>query len=294
MSNRTLGQTTDRNVSAGSETETAGAQKTDNRRRINHKLQKVFDTPNGKAFIGFITAGDPTADNTVNCILEMERAGVDLVEIGIPFSDPTAEGPVIQDANIRALKGGMTTDGAFDIVRRIREKSRVPLAFMTYANPVFHYGYDKFFARCGELGVDAIIIPDLPFEEKREMEEPASAHDVALISMIAPTSESRIQEIASEAKGFIYVVSSMGVTGVRSEIRTDVGAIVECIRKVTDVPCAVGFGISTPEQAGKMAAVSDGVIVGSAIVKLVAQYGNDAPGEVYRYVKGMKETVLQI
>lgn len=261
--------------------------------KINNKLQKVFDTPNGKAFIAFITAGDPTADNTVNCILEMERAGVDLVEIGIPFSDPTAEGVVIQDANIRALKGGMTTDGAFDIVRRIREKSQIPLAFMTYANPVFHYGYDKFFAKCEELGVDAIIIPDLPFEEKREMEEPANAHNVALVSMIAPTSESRIQEIASEAKGFIYVVSSMGVTGVRSEIKTDIGAIVESIRKVTDVPCAVGFGISTPEQAKKMAAVSDGAIVGSAIVKIVAQYGNDAPAEVYKYVKSMKEAVLQ-
>lgn len=261
---------------------------------MNNKLQKVFDTPNGKAFIGFITAGDPTADNTVNCILEMERAGADLVEIGIPFSDPTAEGPVIQDANVRALRGGMTTDGAFEIVRRIREKSRIPLAFMTYANPVFHYGYDKFFGRCEELGVDAIIIPDLPFEEKREMEEPANAHNVALISMIAPTSESRIREIASQAKGFLYVVSSLGVTGVRSEIRTDVGAIVESIRKVTDVPCAVGFGISTPEQAQRMAVASDGAIVGSAIVKIVAQYGNDAPGEVYKYVKSMKEAVLRI
>lgn len=268
-------------------------QTTDNKCKMNNKLQKVFDTSNGKAFIGFITAGDPTADNTVNCILEMERAGVDLVEIGIPFSDPTAEGVVIQEANIRALKGGMTTDGAFDIVRRIREKTQIPLAFMTYANPVFHYGYDKFFAKCEELGVDAIIIPDLPFEEKREMEEPANAHNVALVSMIAPTSESRIQEIASEAKGFIYVVSSMGVTGVRSEIKTDVGAIVESIRKVTDVPCAVGFGISTPEQAKKMAAASDGAIVGSAIVKIVAQYGNDAPAEVYKYVKSMKEAVLQ-
>ena len=269
-------------------------QTADNKCKMNNKLQKVFDTPNGKAFIGFITAGDPTADNTVNCILEMERAGVDLVEIGIPFSDPTAEGVVIQEANIRALKGGMTTDGAFDIARRIREKTQIPLAFMTYANPVFHYGYDKFFAKCEELGVDAIIIPDLPFEEKREMEEPANAHNVALVSMIAPTSESRIQEIASEAKGFIYVVSSMGVTGVRSEIKTDVGAIVESIRKVTDVPCAVGFGISTPEQAKKMAAVLDGAIVGSAIVKIVAQYGNDAPAEVYKYVKSMKEAVLQV
>lgn len=260
---------------------------------LKNKLSKVFDTPNKKAFIGFITAGDPSADCTVRCILEMERAGADLIEIGIPFSDPTAEGVVIQDANIRALKGGMTTDGAFDIVRRVREKSQIPLAFMTYANPVFHYGYDRFFTRCEELGIDAIIIPDMPFEEKQEMEEPADAHNVAVISMIAPTSESRIQAIASEAKGFIYVVSSMGVTGVRSEIKTDLGSIVESIRKVTDVPCAIGFGISTPEQAYAMAAISDGAIVGSAIVKLVAKYGNEAAPEVYKYVKSMKEAVLE-
>ncbi len=261
---------------------------------MSNRLKKVFDTPNKKAFIAFLTAGDPTADCTVECILEMERAGADLVEIGIPFSDPTAEGVVIQDANIRALKNGMTTDGAFEIVRRVREKSQIPLAFMTYANPVFHYGYDRFFAKCRELGVDAIIVPDMPFEEKREMEEPANAHDVAVISMIAPTSESRIREIASEAKGFLYVVSSMGVTGVRSEIRTDLGAIVESIRKVTDIPCAVGFGISTPEQAKAMAEVSDGAIVGSAIVKIIAKYGEKAAPEVYRYVKSMKDAVAQV
>lgn len=258
---------------------------------MNNKLSKVFDTPNKKAFIAFLTAGDPTADCTVEYILEMERAGADLIEIGIPFSDPTAEGVVIQDANIRSLKNGMTTDGAFEIVRRVREKSQIPLAFMTYANPVFHYGYDRFFDKCKELGVDAIIIPDLPFEEKLEMEEPANARDVALISMIAPTSESRIQEIASEAKGFIYVVSSMGVTGVRSEIKTDLSAIVESIRKVTDVPCAIGFGISTPEQAKSMAAVSDGAIVGSAIVKIIAKYGDQAAPELYNYVKSMKDAV---
>lgn len=261
---------------------------------MNNKLKQVFDTPNKKAFIAFLTAGDPTADCTVEYILEMERAGADLIEIGIPFSDPTAEGVVIQDANIRSLKNGMTTDGAFEIVRRVREKSQIPLAFMTYANPVFHYGYDRFFDRCKELGVDAIIIPDLPFEEKLEMEEPANARDVALISMIAPTSESRIREIASEAKGFIYVVSSMGVTGVRSEIKTDLGAIVESIRKVTDVPCAIGFGISTPEQAKAMAAVSDGAIVGSAIVKIIAQYGDKAAPEIYKYVKSMKDAVAEI
>ena len=257
----------------------------------NNKLSKVFDTPNKKAFIGFLTAGDPTADCTVNYILEMERAGADLIEIGIPFSDPTAEGVVIQDANIRALKNGMTTDGAFDIVRRVREKSQIPLAFMTYANPVFHYGYERFFTKCEELGVDAIIIPDMPYEEKTEMEEPADAHNVAVISMIAPTSEERIQMIAKEAKGFIYVVSSMGVTGVRSEIKTDLGAIVESIRGVTDVPCAIGFGISTPEQAKAMAAVSDGAIVGSAIVKIIAKYGEEAGPELYKYVKSMKEAV---
>jgi len=260
---------------------------------MNNQLSRVFDTPNKKAFIAFLTAGDPSADCTVKYILEMERAGADLIEIGIPFSDPTAEGVVIQDANIRALRGGMTTDGAFEIVRQVREHSRIPLAFMTYANPVFHYGYEKFFTRCEGLGVDAIIIPDLPFEEKAEMEVPANAHNVALVSMIAPTSESRIQAIASEAKGFIYVVSSMGVTGVRSEIRTDVGAIVESIRKVTDVPCAVGFGISTPEQAKAMAKVSDGAIVGSAIVKIIAKYGPDAGKEIYDYVKAMKDAVSE-
>lgn len=263
------------------------------RNGLKNKLEKAFDAPNGKAFIAFLTAGDPTADATVEYILEMERAGADLIEIGIPFSDPIAEGPVIQEANIRALSGGMTTDGAFDIVRRVREQSQIPLAFMTYANPVFHYGYDRFFARCQELGVDAVITPDLPFEERREMEEPADAHNVALVSMIAPTSESRIQEIASGAKGFLYVVSSMGVTGVRREIRTDIGAMVESIRRVTDVPCAIGFGISTPEQAKAMAAVSDGAIVGSAIVKIIAEYGAEAAPELYRYVKEMKQAVAE-
>ena len=259
----------------------------------DNPISRVFQTPNHKAFIAFLTAGDPTPDCTVQFILEMERAGVDLVEIGIPFSDPTAEGVVIQDANIRALQGGMTTDGAFDIVRRVREQSEVPLAFMTYANPVFHYGCERFFTRCEELGVSAIIVPDMPFEEKQEMEEAADAHNVAVVSMIAPTSQARIQMIAREAKGFIYVVSSMGVTGVRSEINTDLESIVKSIREVTDVPCAIGFGISTPEQARHMAQVSDGAIVGSAIVKIIARDGEQAAPAIYEYVKSMKEAVSQ-
>lgn len=254
-------------------------------------IDRAFQTPNHKAFIAFLTAGDPTADCTVNYILEMERAGADLVEIGIPFSDPTAEGVVIQDANIRALQGGMTTDGVFDIVRRVREKSQIALAFMTYANPVFHYGCDRFFARCQELGVGAVIVPDMPYEEKQEMEETAENHNVAVVSMIAPTSRERIQMIAREARGFIYVVSSLGVTGVRSEISTDLETIVKSIREVTDVPCAIGFGISTPEQARRMAQVSDGAIVGSAIVKIIARDGQQAAPAIYEYVRSMKKAV---
>lgn len=256
-------------------------------------LQKVFETKNHKAFIAFITAGDPDADSTVKFILEMEKAGADLIEIGIPFSDPTAEGVVIQEANIRSLKNGMTTDGVFDIVRRVREVSDIPLAFMTYINPVFHYGYDRFFGKCEELGVCALITPDVPYEEKEEIEAPATAHNVQIISMISPTSESRIKEIASEAKGFIYVVSSMGVTGVRSEIRTDLDSIIENIRAVTDTPCAIGFGISEPAQAKKMAGISDGAIVGSAIVRIVAKYGKDAAPYIYEYVKSMKDAVAE-
>ncbi len=260
---------------------------------MTNLIQKAFDTPNKKAFIGFLTAGYPDADSTVKYVLEMERAGADLIEIGIPFSDPTAEGVVIQNANIAALKAGMTTDGVFDVVKRIREVSQIPLAFMTYANPVFHYGYDKFFAQCEKLGVGAIIIPDIPYEEKAEVEEPAKAHHVAVISMIAPTSEERIKKIASEAEGFIYVVSSMGVTGVRSEITTDLSSIIESIRSATDTPCAIGFGISTPKQAKEMAAISDGAIVGSAIVKLIAEHGTEAAPFLYEYVKSMKEAVAE-
>ena len=256
-----------------------------------NKIQKAFENPNKKAFIAFLTAGDPDADSTVKFVLEMEKAGADLIEIGIPFSDPTAEGVVIQEANIRALKNGMTTDGVLEIVRRIREVSQIPLCFMTYCNPVFHYGYDRFFTRCEELGVDGIIIPDLPYEEKAEVEEPANAHGVALISMIAPTSEARIQTTAKEAKGFIYVVSSMGVTGVRNEIKTDLESMVKSIREVTNVPCAIGFGISKPEQARKMAELSDGSIVGSAIVKIIAAGGRDAAPQLSEYVKSMKAAV---
>ena len=240
------------------------------------------------AFIGFLTAGDPTIDKTVEFILAMEEAGCDLVEIGIPFSDPMAEGVVIQEANVRALKHDTTTDDVFNIVRRVREKSDIPLVFLTYINPVFFYGYEKFFKKCAELGVDGIITPDVPFEEKGEIRDIARENDVDIISLIAPTSKQRIQMIANDATGFIYVVSSLGVTGMRSEIKTDLNAILSDIREVTDLPLAVGFGINTPKQAAKIGQIADGVIVGSAIVKIIEEYGEDAAPHIMDYVSSMK------
>lgn len=253
------------------------------------KIKNAF--AGGKAFIAFLTAGDPSAEKTADYILAMEEAGADLIEIGIPFSDPTAEGPVIQEANIRALSKGMTTDGVFGIVEEVRRKSQIPLVFLTYLNPVFHYGYEAFFEKCEELGVDGIIIPDLPYEEKGDLAEIAKTHGVDVISMIAPTSRQRIQMIAKEAKGFLYIVSSMGVTGVRNNIETDISAIVSSIREVTDIPAAVGFGISTPDQAETMAAASDGAIVGSAIVKLIEKHKDHAEEALREYVKTMKAAV---
>ncbi len=248
---------------------------------------------NKKSFIGFLTAGDPSLDKTEEFIVEMANAGAGLIEIGIPFSDPIAEGPVIQAANVRALSalGGCTTDMIFGMVARVSKKVSVPLVFLTYLNPVYKYGFDMFCRKCRECGVDGLIIPDMPFEEKEELLPVAKKYGVDIISLIAPTSADRIQMIAKEAEGYIYVVSSMGVTGVRSEITTDIDAIVKVIREVTDTPVAIGFGISTTEQAEKYSKIADGVIVGSAIVKIIEKYGEEAGKYVYEYVKNMVEVV---
>ena len=244
---------------------------------------------NGKAFIAFITCGDPDLETTAAVVRSAVANGADLIELGIPFSDPTAEGPVIQGANLRALKGGVTTDKIFDLVRDLRRDVTVPMVFMTYANVVFSYGADRFFATSKEIGMDGIILPDVPFEEKDEFLPYSRKYDIDFISLIAPTSEHRIARIAAEAEGFLYIVSRLGVTGVGGEIRTDLSSMVKLVRENTDIPCAVGFGISTPEQAHAMAAVSDGAIVGSAIVKIVEKYGRDAAGPVGEYVKSMTE-----
>ena len=248
----------------------------------------------GKAFIPFITCGDPDLETTAACVRAAVENGADLIELGIPFSDPTAEGPVIQGANMRALSGGVTTDQIFDLVRDLRRDVTVPMVFMTYANVVFSYGTERFVSTCRDIGMDGIILPDLPFEEKEEFAPICRQYGVDLISLVAPTSADRIAMIAREAEGFLYIVSSLGVTGTRSEITTDLDSIIKVVRESTNVPCAIGFGISTPEQAKKMAALSDGAIVGSAIIKIIAQYGKEAPTYVGNYVKEMKDAIRSI
>ena len=252
-------------------------------------IKKAFE--NGKAFIAFITCGDPDLETTAAAVRAAVENGADLIELGIPFSDPTAEGPVIQGANIRALKGGVTTDKIFDFVKALRRDVKVPMVFMTYTNVVFSYGAEKFISSCRDIGIDGLILPDLPFEEKEEFLPICKKYGVDLVSLIAPTSENRIAMIAKEAEGFIYLVSSLGVTGMRSEIKTDLASIVKAVRENTDIPCAIGFGISTPEQAKKMADLSDGAIVGSAIIKILEKNGKDAPKYVGEYVKSMKDAM---
>lgn len=254
------------------------------------RIKSAFE--NGKAFIAFVTCGDPDLATTAAAVRAAVANGADLIELGIPFSDPTAEGPVIQGANLRALNGGVTTDRILAFVKELRRDVAVPMVFMTYANVVFSYGAEKFISTCQKAGIDGLILPDLPFEEKGEFLPVCRTYGVDLISLIAPTSKDRIARIAQEAEGFVYLVSSLGVTGMRSEITTDLDTIVKEIRKNTEIPCAIGFGISTPEQAKKMADLSDGVIVGSAIVRLLEKFGKEAPKYIGEYVKEMKGALL--
>ena len=257
------------------------------------EIKTAFD--HGKALIGFVTGGDPDLETTEKLLPAMQEAGCDLIEIGVPFSDPIAEGPVIQEANERALSAGCTTDRLFESVRRVRESGAVsvPLVFLTYVNPIFTYGKERFMERCRECGIDGLIVPDVPFEEKGEIAQAAAEKDIDLISMIAPTSEDRIRRIASEAKGFLYVVSSLGVTGVRASITTDIDGMMRLVREASDIPAAVGFGIARPEQARDMAAKSDGAIVGSAIVRIVAKHGRESVEPVSEYIRSLRAGVDQ-
>jgi len=258
--------------------------------KTNRIESKFNDLKNSgeKALIAFITGGDPNIETTAKLILAMEEAGVDIIEIGIPFSDPVAEGPVIQEADARALAAGCTVDKLFDMAESLRCKTDIPLLFMTYANPIYAYGKEKFMAKCSESGIDGVIVPDVPFEEKGEFSEECERYGICQISLIAPTSGERTEKIALEAQGFLYCVSSLGVTGMRSDINTGIAEMIKQVKAVSSIPCAVGFGISTPEQARDMAAVSEGVIVGSAIVKLVAEFGENSVIPVKNFVSELK------
>ena len=261
-------------------------------------MTKIADAfKNGKAFIPFITCGDPDLETTKKIVRAMAANGADLIELGIPFSDPTAEGPVIQEANIRALKNHITTDDVFEMVKELRQELSLPLVFMTYANVIFSYGTGRqtacgiegFAARAAECGINGVILPDVPFEEREEFAPVFRKYGIDLISMIAPTSHTRIRTIAEKAEGFVYVVSSLGVTGIRQNITTDLGAMVALVREANPkIPCAIGFGIATPEQAEKMGKIADGVIVGSAIVKQIGALGAGAPEVIGAYTKEMK------
>ena len=254
-----------------------------------NKITMAFK--NKKTFIAFITGGDPDIETTEKLIIAMAESGADIVEIGIPFSDPIAEGPVIQHADERALANCCTVDALFDMVKRVRAKVNIPLLFMTYINPIFVYGKARFMENCAACGIDGVIVADLPYEERDELAEVCAAHGITMISLVAPTSNERIKTIAADAEGFLYCVSSLGVTGVRSEIQTDVAAMIRQVKEVSSVPCAIGFGVSTPEQARDMAAISDGVIIGSAIVKLIAEHGRDSVEHVKRYCGKIKEAI---
>ncbi|NLL00255.1 MAG: tryptophan synthase subunit alpha [Clostridiales bacterium] len=254
-----------------------------------NRIERAFS--NGKAFIPFITAGDPSIEVTERLVHELANAGADLIELGIPFSDPMAEGPVIQAADNRALSAGATTDKIFDMVKRIRRTLDIPIAFMTYFNPVFSYGTERFLYNCKEAGVDAIIVPDLPYEERDELKPYCERSGISYISMIAPTSKERIDRIVTEAEGFIYCVSSLGVTGVRSHLELDAESMIKRVKEFKDIPCAIGFGIATPEQAKAMAEISDGVIIGSAIVRIIGQYGKDCVKPVTEYVRQIIDAI---
>ena len=249
---------------------------------------------NNKAFIVFVTGGDPDIETTEALIPQMSAAGVDLIEIGIPFSDPIAEGVIIQAADERALKAGTTTDKLFDMVKHVRKKVDIPLVFMTYINPIYTYGTERFVERCAACGIDGIIVLDVPFEEKEEINGACEAAGIELISMITPTSKERVDMIARQAKGFLYCVSSIGVSKIQNKIKTNIKEMVDNIKQASDIPCVVGFDTATPNQAYEMAAISDGTIVESAIVKIIAQNGKNCIEPVCQYVRDMKAAMASV
>lgn len=252
-------------------------------------LKEIFTDK--KAFIPFVVADDPDVETTVESVLTLAKNGADIVELGIPFSDPVADGPVIQKADLRAFKAGVSTEVVFEIVEKIRQESNVPIVFLTYLNIPFKYGYEKFCQRCQKLNISGLVIPDAPIEEQGELRPIAEQFGVDLIPLVAPTSGKRIEKIAQSATGFIYVVSSLGVTGVRDDLAIQqLSKTITQIKQVTDIPVAIGFGIHSPEQVEKLASITDGIIIGSAVVKIIAERG-DIQSNLAQYAQQIKKVL---
>lgn len=261
-----------------------------------NRIKQTFDAlkrENRKALITFITAGDPTIETTKKLVIEMEKRGANIIELGIPYSDPIAEGPVIQAANSRALKNNLRLKDIMAAAAEIRKEVSVPLIYLLYFNSILQYGIEKFLRDCVNSGVDGLIIPDLPYEEKNEIADSASKYNIDIISMVSPTSKDRIEKIAKDAKGFLYCVSSLGVTGVRNNFDTDFAEFFGHIDRYANVPKAVGFGISTGEQIRNLRRFCDGIIIGSAIVKKVEESSceEDAVEKVGEYVQAMRNAL---
>lgn len=257
-----------------------------------NRIDEKFASLNGKkALITFVTAGDPDLETTEKLVLSMIDSGADIVELGVPFSDPVAEGPVIQTASERSLAGGTTLVKIFALVKSLREKTNAPLLLMMYLNTIYGFGTEKFFQLCVENGIDGVIVPDMPYEERDEIQPTAKKYGIHSISLVAPTSKERIAMIANDASGFLYCVSSTGVTGTRNNFSTNFEEFFATIKQNSKIPCAVGFGISNPEQAKEMSGYCDGVIVGSAIVKIIEQEKQNSIPKVSAFVKSLKEAL---
>ncbi|MBE0067879.1 tryptophan synthase subunit alpha [Thermoanaerobacterium thermosaccharolyticum] len=246
-----------------------------------------------KAMIPFITAGDPSLDVTVELVFKMEEGGADIIEIGIPYSDPLADGPIIQASSTRALKNGTKINNIMNAVKKIRQKSEIPLVYLVYYNSIFKYGIERFVNEAKESGIDGLIIPDLPLEERKDIKEISEKYGIYLIPLVAPTSKERIKSICESGKGFVYCVSTKGVTGIRNSIETDIKEYMRTVSEYTNMPKAIGFGISGPDMAKRFAPYCDGIIVGSAIVKMIndSRSKEDIYDNVKKFIFSIKEAI---
>lgn len=258
--------------------------------RIDAKFQ-ALKAAQKTAFIGFLTAGDPDLETCKACILEMEKNGCDIIEVGIPFSDPAADGPLIQQASLRALKNGICTDDVMHMMQEVRKTVKIPIVYLLYYNQIHTYGIEKFLEACDKCGIDGLIIPDLPYEHQDEIRPFAKQYNIHIISLVTPMSAKRQIQIAKESEGFLYCVTSLGVTGERSSFQTDLKRFIEELNQYSDTPKALGFGISTVEQIREMREYADGIIVGSAIVRQIGKISesNMTASDVGAFVKTLAD-----